>query len=274
MTNKQVKLTIWGIIAFVVVLVILAMSPFTVVDAGERAVIVRLGAVDRVLAEGFHILNPFFEDSVKFEIRTQKTETEAAAASKDLQDVAATITVNWNLIPDTVGDVYREYETLERLYTKTIIPYIQDEVKSATAKFDAEELITKRPEVKAAIYEQLAARLLEENVQVTQVSITDFRFSKAFSDAIEAKVTAAELALKAENDLDRVKFEQQQEIEKYRAQAEQTRLQNEALRQSTAFLELKRLEVLAKIAEKWNGALPQQFVPGSALPLLDITSVQ
>jgi len=263
------KLTLTVVMAIFVIAVLLAMKPFTIVDSGETGVVLRVGAVDRTLPEGFHMLNPFLEDVVTFETRTQLVEVTAAAASKDLQDVTATLAINFRLDPTQVGAIYSNLKTEYR--ERLINPVIQDEVKSATAQFTAEELITKRGEVKATILDALKSRLTDDGINVTQVSITNFTFSQSFTNAIEAKVTASELAVKAENDLERVKFEQQQEIEKFKAQAEQTRLQNEALKTGSQFIELKRLEVDMKIAEKWNGVLPTNFVPGSALPLLNIT---
>jgi len=263
MTTKQI-ITLTGIVVMIALALIL--KPFTIIDSGDKKVVLRLGAVDRVLGEGLHYKNPFIEDLVKFSVRTQKIEVAAQASSKDLQIVSTTIALNFNINPMKVGEIYTEFQTD---YQRIVIdPAIQDEVKAATAKYTAEELITKREQVKTDILDALKTRLSNNNIVVTNLSLTDFKFSTAFDSAIEQKVTAEQNALKAENDLARVQFEQQQEIEKYKAQAEQTRLQGQALRQGTAFLELKRLEVEMEYAKKWSGNLPQQMIPGGAIPFI------
>ena len=122
-------------------------------------------------------------------------------------------------------------EDLPRLrqdYEARIIkPAIQEAVKAATARFTAEELITRRPEVRDAISKGLEERLVRFGIHAQAMSITDFAFSKSFNEAIEEKVTATQQVLKAERDLQRVRLEAQQQIEQARAQAEALRIQKE-----------------------------------------------
>ena len=122
-----------------------------------------------------------------------------------------------------MGEIYR---TMRRQYEPRIIqPYIQEAVKSVTANYNAEELITQRPAVKDELQSLLAERLVPLGMNVVQLSITDFQFSSAFQQAIEAKVTAVQQALEAENALARVEFEAKQEVAKARAEAKGLELQ-------------------------------------------------
>src|SRR5439155_27343431 len=110
-----------------------------------------------------------------------------------------------HLVPDRVHKVYQT-DGLE--YEKRIIdPAVQEIVKGVTAKFTAEELITKRQFVKDEIKTALHARLMSSHISLDELNITDFQFSKVFNEAIEAKQTAEQLALKAQRDLERVKIE-------------------------------------------------------------------
>ena len=86
--------------------------------------------------------------------------------------------------------------------------------EAATAKFNASDLITKRDEVRDSITAKLENKLSERGLIINDVNITDFEFSKEFDRAIEQKVKAEQEALKAKEDLERVKFEAQQQIEK------------------------------------------------------------
>src|SRR3990167_4008043 len=220
-SNKKIfKWVVGGLVSLVLVLM---LSPFTIVSAGERVVILHLGKVDRILSEGIHWVTPLIESTEKFNVTTLKEEVTSSAASKDLQAVSAKIAVNYNLKADRVGDLWIEFKGSER---QTIIdPSIQEAVKAATAKYTAEELIVKRESVRAEIQEHLIERLAPKNIIVTQVSIIDFDFSAQFNEAIESKVRAEQQALKAKNDLSRIEFEAQQKIATAEAEAKSIRLQ-------------------------------------------------
>jgi regulator of protease activity HflC (stomatin/prohibitin superfamily) len=130
------------------------------------------------------------------------------SASKDLQDVSTQVALNYHLNPDKAQVVYQQlgFDYANRV----IIPAIQESVKQVTARFNAEELITKRETVKNQIEEQITARLAAYNIMADAVSITDFQFSQLFKSAVEAKVAAQQRALQAQNELRRIQIEAQQ----------------------------------------------------------------
>ena len=255
------KMITHGVVGFIGFL--LLMGSFTIVDAGVRGVVLRFADVNRVMDSGLNFKIPVIERVVKMEVRTQKIEVGASSASQDLQIVTTNVALQYNLIPERVGDVYKEYKRTVR--TRIIDPAIQDSVKASTAQFNAEELITKRPEVKDAIELMLKERLQEAHILVTNVDIVDFDFSESFNKAIEDKVTAEQEALREENRLKKVEFEAQQRIEQARGEAEAIRIQAQAIN-SQGGEDYVQLQAIAK----WNGILPTQFVPGSAIPFLNL----
>src|ERR671910_144351 len=142
------------------------------------------------------------------EVRTQKVVENAASASKDLQDVSTQVALNYHLNPDRAQIVYQR---LGFDYgNRVIAPTIQESVKQVTARFNAEELITKREIVKNQIEEQIKSRLAPYNIIVDAISITEFQFSQQFRTAVEAKVEAQQRALQAQNELRRIQIEAQQ----------------------------------------------------------------
>ena len=211
---------------------------------------------------------PFFERVKIISVRTEKIEVQSLAASQDLQDVTTIIALNFNIMPDRVAELYTD---VKKDYQRRLIdPAIQDAVKASTAKFNAEELITKRAEVKTETEKLLKERLGEVNINVSEVSIVDFKFSPAFAQAIEKKVTAEQEALEQKNKLEQVKYEAQQKIETAKAEAEKTRLEVQALKMGSDIIEKIYAEAALEAAKKWNGVLPNNFVPGSTLPILNI----
>lgn len=268
MTNEEENKAIikWSVIGGVVVVVLIALvilNPIVIVSAGQKGIKTQFGAVVGVVDNGLSFKTPIIQSVIKINIQTQKEQIDAESASSDLQNVKATIALNYNLYPDKVGELYAKIGTDYK--TRIIDPAIQEAVKSATAKYTAEQLITKRAEVRDAIKSNLTARLANEYIQVTEVSIVNFDFSASFNQAIEAKVTAEQNALAAKNKLEQIKFEAQQTIESAKAQAESIKIQANAINSQGGadYVNLKAIE-------KWDGKLPTQMIPGATVPILKL----
>ena len=250
------------IIIGAVLLVLMIMKPWVQIGAGERGVVLNFGAVQqKVLDEGMHFRVPIMQEVVIMDVKIHKAVTDAQSASADLQDVAMSVALNYHVIPDRSNTVY---QTIGLEFKERIIdPAIQEVMKAVSARYTAEELITKRPKVSAEMQEALTARLLNYHVSVDAFSIVAFSFSKIFTDAIEAKQTAEQNALKAKRDLERIKVEAEQTVAAATAEAEALRLQKMNI--TPDLIELRRIEANLKAIEKWNGILPN-VTGGGAIP--------
>jgi len=253
-----------GVMIGVVVLIIIGVvvaSAVQIVDAGHRGVLLHWNAVDLTaapLVEGLHFVTPFADSVVQMEIRTLKFVKTTSAASKDLQTVSTEITVNYHPSPNSVNILY---QTVGLDYENRIItPTVEEVVKQVTAKYNAEELITKRPLVKSDFEADISSRLNEFNIITDTVSITDFQFSALFASAIESKVEAEQKAFKAENDLKRIEVEARQHaaqaegiaqanIAEASGEAEAIRIINNALSTNPHYLEWLK-------TQQWDGKLP------------------
>ena len=189
------------------------------IPAGQRGVVLSFGAVtDKVVQLGLYCITPLVTSVVRMDLQTHAYDVKAAAASKDLQDVTTDVTINYRLDPSQVGKIY---QTLGKDYLIRVIrPAAQESLKAATARYDAEELITKRAEAKLAAESNMRERLEVYGVQLEALSITNFQFSKIFTDAIESKVVAVQQALQAQNRLSQVQFEAQQAAAQAKGQAD------------------------------------------------------
>lgn len=259
----RVGKVIGSVVGFLVAIIVLFGS-FTVISAGERGIVLRVGAIDRVLEPGFNLKMPIFESVRKISVQTQKEQVETDAASQDLQTVKAIVAVNYNVSPEKVADLWR---TLGDDYKNRVIdPAIQEAVKAATAKYTAEQLITQRPQVKEEIKMSLASILSPKDIFVSDVSITNFDFSPSFNQAIEAKVTAEQQALQSKNLLEQKKYEAEQVVVTAKAQAEAIQIQTAAIN-SQGGANYVQLEAI----KKWDGKLPAQMIPGSTVPFINLT---
>lgn len=251
----------YGILGLVVLIV--AFSSFSVVSAGERGVKTRIGAVVGEVGTGLNFKTPFIEHIIKMDVQTQKEQVDVEAASSDLQDVHTVVALNYNVMPDKVTTLYTNVG--EDYKSRIIDPAIQEAVKASTAKYTANDLIQNRPKVRDAIQADLTAKLAENFIQVTDISIVDFKFSASFNTAIEAKVTAEQNALAAKNKLDQVKYEAEQKVATAQAEAEAIKIQAQAIN-SQGGADYVQLQAVAK----WNGVLPTQMIPGSTVPFLNL----
>lgn len=253
---------------FIAALILISwLNPFVVINAGHRGVITTFGKVNPdVLEEGLHFRIPVMQQVAEINVQIQKGEGDGDAASRDLQQVHAKIALNYHLIPDRVAETYQAIGDLNSVGDRIIIPAVQEATKATTAKYTAEELISKRPEVRDQISQFMRDRLLRHGIQIDEFSIVNFRFSESFNQAIEAKTTAEQLKLKAERDLERIRVEAEQKIASAKAEAESLRLQKQEI--TPDLLKLREIENQRVALEKWDGRLPQ--VTGGSVPLINI----
>jgi len=260
MNTGKAKGVIVGIVVLIIIGVVASASA-QIVDSGHRGVLLHWSAVDVAsppLDEGLHFVVPFQDSIVNMEVRTLKFVKSTSSASKDLQTVSTEVTVNYSPDPNTVNVLYKEvgltYES------RVIQPAVEEVVKQVTANYNAEELITKRPQVKSDIEVEITKRLDVYNIDTEVISITDFQFSVLFSQAIESKVEAEQKAQKAENDLLRIEVEARQieqqakgiaaaNVAQAEGEAEAIRVINEALSANPFYLEWLKTQA-------WDGRLP------------------
>lgn len=282
--EKYNPVKVFGWVFFVLILVIIIFGSVYSINAGERGVLLTLGkASEDVMQPGLHFKLPLVQSIQKMDIRTQKYEAEATSSSKDLQVVNTKVAVNYSL---KVSDVVTMYSDLAFAYEDRIIqPAIQEAVKSATARYTAEALITNRPLVKKDITDLITLRLSEKYMITDEISLTDFQFSDVFDASIEAKVKAEQEALKAINDLERIITEKQQTITRAEADAESKKtiadaeaykIEVEAKAEAYAIMvirnELEKDPIIIqyKYLEKWNGILPLYTGMEDPVPFITI----
>lgn len=249
----------FGILGFIVLAVI--VSCFTVVRAGHTGVVMTFGAVeDKVLSEGLHFRVPFVQTVVQMNNRTQKIEATGTSSSKDLQIVSYVVAVNYHVNNTASAELY---QNVGADYANVVIsPAIQESIKAITAQYTAEQLITERQAVSEKIKEALAEKIGQYGITVEIFNIVNFDFSEEFNAAVEAKQTAQQNALKAEQDLARIEVEAKQKITQAEAEAKSIKLIQDALALSPDYVEYIKWN-------KWNGELPQ-VMGGDSGVILDL----
>lgn len=241
---------------------------YVVVPAGTRCVIYSSldGVHQEPLGEGFHLKVPYLQTANIISVQVQKTEYDTTAASKDLQNVQTKLAVNFHTTPESTPKLYQKYGAD---YVENVIhPAVNETVKAVMAQYPAEELITKREEVKGKIVDLLGVTLAKADITVDGVYITNFQFSQEYSDAIEAKQVAQQKVLKSEQDLERIKVEAEQRVAQAKAEAQSLQLQREVI--TPNLIQLRQIEAFQAAIAKWDGKLPETMVGGQTGALLNL----
>jgi len=204
-----------------------------------------------------------------------------SASSADLQIVNVELAVNYRI---NTGKSAELFSTVGPGYEDTVIaPAVHEATKAAIAKFNAQDLITNREQVRADIQDLLSSKLQQYDITVQSVSIINFDFSQEFNAAIEQKVTAQQNALKEQNNLQVISFQAQQAIKQAEGQRNSTIAVAEGQAQATilnAEAEAKKVQLIQDqlskspayvnwvVANKWNGQTPGFLIQGGSSPNL------
>jgi len=277
-------------IAVVAVLTLGYLSAVTV-EAGHVGVVKRFGAVQEpALEPGFHFITPFITSVYEYDTRITSVEHSSTASSKDLQTVSTGVSVQYYIDGGSAPKIVQKVGDRVSVEASVISPAIMESVKSVTARYTAEQLLTQRSQVKTGISNEikrfikqtLDAKDVGTGVSIANVAVTDFKFSDEFNKAIEMKVKTEQQALQAENEkktrITQAEASKQEmqlaaDAEAYaisknaKARADAIKMEANALRNEPQLIQLR-------LAEKWDGALPK-FTGGGddSTMLLDIDSI-
>lgn len=263
---KGIKWIVIGIAA-----VIICASSCKIVPAGSTGVVMTLGKVsDTSLQEGFHLKIPFIQSVEIMSNKIQVYETPASAVSKDMQTVSSTIAVNYRVSTDSSPKLYKnvgvDYKTV------LVMPAVQECMKSVTAKYTAEQLITERAAVGDEVKSMLDDKLNEYGLYIEKFNIVNFDFSEEFNSAIEAKQVAEQNLIKTQTEQEQAivvaEADAKQKVIAANADAEAILAEAQAQADANKMLEesLSGKVLMYEQITKWDGVLPK--VSGSDNNLL------
>lgn len=249
----------------------LILWPFYSVDAGYVGVKTWFSAPEsETLAPGIHFIVPISESVHEVTVQPQLAQTQETASTNDQQDVGTTVSVNYQIDPAQAVVFWSKYRDTSTLASTIIAPIVSNDVKATTANYNAQELLTKRGQVREEIESAIRSDLAPYGVVIiTGVNITDFHYSDQYNQAIENKQVAQQNAQAEEYKLQQVQVSTQQQVAQAEAQAsaavdiakgnaQATILQAQA---DAAAYTLKQkaltpLLVEQALVDKWNGQLP------------------
>ncbi|WP_087754014.1 prohibitin family protein, partial [Paraburkholderia caledonica] len=266
--SSGVRLIVGAVIAVVLLIAIFLLWPFASVPAGYVGVMTSFGAPSASIYDpGIHFRMPISQSMHNVYVGVYKAESDVAGSSKDLQQVDMKVSVNFNILPSAAVGVYSNLGGDP--WTQVMDPAVHDIAKAVAARYEATDLIQKRDQVSQEMREALLTRFKNIGVNVSAVNIVDFSFSKQFNDAIEAKITAQQNALRVENEITQTKWEAQKRVVESDAALQVAQNQakaNSILGQSLA----ANPSIIEKLKiDRWDGHYPTYMMSGS-VPMIQI----
>ncbi|MDF2534051.1 MAG: hypothetical protein K0R18_208 [Bacillales bacterium] len=259
-----------------ILLVSAIFGSFSTVENGHVGFRKTMGSLgSKALEPGLHLKWPFISEIVELNTQVAKAEADAAASSKDLQPVHSKVVINYAINKNSgyalLTQIGADFDS------KIIAPHVQETFKGVTAKYSAEELVTKREQVALETSALLKKSLLDYHIDVKDISIVNFDFSEAFNDSIEQKQIAAQNTMKAQNELETAKVAAQQNVVKAEADAQAKKSASDAQlyedqQKAKGNLELAKSitqELIDyKFLQNWKGEVPDAWGNGSLINML------
>lgn len=243
------------------VLMSISACGFEIVDTGNRGIETSFGeVVGEPLPEGMHFYNPLTSDITEMSVKTQVSTVDTAAYTKDVQTAHITFSINYNLDPAQVLNIYKTVGAAWE--DKLVVQAVPAIAKNVIGKWDAVDLISNRNKATAEIERNLIESLGNQGIVVTRFELTNIGYDDAFEKAVEAKVIAVQKAAEAENRTKQVAEEAKQQLLTAEAFAKGMKIKSDALAQNKSLVDYEAVQ-------KWDGKLPQ-YMLGNSIPVINL----
>lgn len=272
-TNNPKEKIMAGIAALVMIACVIGFTvvPWSIhtVDAGEIAVVKRMGKIVDTKNPGMSFGLWVTDRYVKYDTKVQPVETTTMAYSSDAQTMDVAMTIQYQIMTDKVVDIATHYGNLEALQNR-IISVAIEQTKSVLSRYKAMDIIANRASISPAVEDAIKDAVGDEYfVNIVTVALTNIDFSDAFELAVEEKMIAEQDKLKAdyENQTKIAKVEAeaeaklksaQAEIEIAKANAEAIKIEAEAQAEANRIIDASLTDKVIEKAmvDNWNGKLP------------------
>jgi prohibitin 2 len=239
-----------------VITIVGASGPFVEVPAGNVGVVTNFGQVQvGTLDPGLHIVIPILQHVVNVDTRVQPHQfQEIDAASRELQAVKLTGTMNYHIDGRFASDLYQRVGT--DFAAKIIDPAFNDFIKSVVPNYAVNDILAKRDEIRSFAKDQLAANLAQYHIVVDDIYIANIAFSTDFQQAIEDKQVAQQRVQTEQQILAQKQIQAQQAVAAAQGEADS----NVALAEGQAKATVALAEGQSKANDLLNASLTDQIL--------------
>ncbi len=232
--GKRDEGTMWIAGAAVAWLVVVggwgALRTFHEVPAGHVGVVYQFGGITGQVSDGFQTTWPWQSvrnASVQIQRSTYELGHGNAAFSQESQDVFASATINYQVLPGAIQTLYREvgpdYEHV--LIEQRVFQTFKEE----TVKFKAVDVAPNRETIRQRVRQRLTQQLEPYSIRVVDFQLGNLDFDPEFKVAVRNKVIAKQKAQQALNEVQQAKYEAEQVLATAEGQARANRRLSQSL---------------------------------------------
>jgi len=283
MNNIGLKLTSFSVVLGVVIVIMIVMDGFVSIGAGEVGVVFDRGrgVLQDTIPEGLHLKIPFWQSVNRYNVKTQEytmsqSSSEGAllgddsihARSRDGQTVDMEATILFHL-EKTNAPYVKQNLGSERDYSRIVVrPKSRSIIREVVARYDALDLVSeKRNDIVKEMTDTLGESFAKNKITLDEVILRNVTFSLEFSNAIEEKQIAFQKIKTAEYKKQESEQLKAKRIIEAEGEAKAIELKGAALKENPAIVQLQ-------FVDKMAGDIKWGILPDTALPLLDLKSLQ
>lgn len=272
-SRKKAMGMVGAIAAVVLVLAFIAIPfSFHTVDTGEIVVVKHLGEAKAVRSAGTYFDFWLTETYNRYDAKVQNVEILTAAYSSDAQTMDVAMTLQYQIMPDKVIDIAKQYGSLEVLESR-ILSIATEKTKSVLSSYKAMDIISDRASMSPNVEEVIKNAIADEYyVTISTVVLTNIDFSDAFERAVEDKMIAEQKQLQAE-------YENNTKVAAAKAEAEAAiqKAEGEAqakLKEAQAEIEIAKAKAEAKLIEAEADKAAQVEIANAEAEAIRVKSVE
>ena len=290
-TKTQIKMTLAKravIILSALIAGLLFLQSCTVIRPGETAVKTKWGKYkDGSLSQGLHVYNPIGTKVVKYSLRITEYSEKMHLPTKEGLEINTALTLLYHLKPGSEQNVYSKFG--KDYASPLILNSLYAIAREATTSYYSNDIITQREEMEKSIFGKLAAIVSPYGIVIDKVLLKDIILPPDVTQAIANKVSAQQVAQKAEYDVQKQRVEldffiekqlkeAQLAVDKQKIEAERLQIESESIKKAQniinesltdRILKYKSLEVTKGLITSPNAKI---IISNSSTPFILNTS--
>lgn len=280
-------LKVGGLVILMLIGMTVLFGSWYTVDQTERGVLLRNGAIVRVVDPGLAFKTPWIESVEKISVKTVTYSWDKMNAySYDQQPADLKVSVTMRPQPGMVGDLYAKFGSFQNMVNQAINPVVNQQVKIIFGRYTAVKAVQDRGPLNSAIRDAITTALKDDSmVSIESVQLENIDFSANYLHSIEQRMQAEVEVQRLQQNLAREKVQADIVVTQANARAASTLAQAKAEADSTVLkgnAEATAIKAKAEAlatnsslisltqAERWDGKLPATMVPGSAVPFIGV----
>lgn len=196
--------------------------------------------------------------------------------TKDQQPVGVNVSVTYQI--NDPATLYAKFQTQDNLEGRIINVQVPTVAGVIMGQYDAAGVVDQAGALNVALTTAIRTAITEAPITIKSAQIEGKSFSPEYTNAIQAQKTAEVQVLQANAEKAKRITAADAAAYETRAKADADAHQTEVLGAATAQAIKARGDALKAnpnlveltAAERWNGQLPTQMVPGSAVPFISV----